>query len=176
MATTTIRIVHEDKAITSFVREVFEYAEYDVSWHEVPIVSDTWMETDARTRIESEASARGVPRGMLDKQAHHPRWYGLPYLVRTDQPPVKLLDGPLQGAWSDGKARFSMPRDGDSTPGSEAVYKIKYEFPDGGQPIWHDTLVPALDLLAKQRIQEVPLALLRRVINERNRRERHGSR
>ncbi|MGV7258244.1 hypothetical protein PJI20_27535 [Mycobacterium kansasii] len=169
METTTIRIIHDDKAITSFVREQYEYSEYDVPWHEVPVVSEHWKATDAKIRISEEKSQRGAPKGMLDRQQHHPRYYGLPHLDRGDTPAVKLLDGPTQWSWEDGKSGFSMPRDGDRLPGGESLIRIKYNFPDGGQPIWHRNVAAALDLLAEQSCQDVPLPVLRRVINEKNR-------
>lgn len=175
MSTTTVRIIYDDKIVTTFVRETFEYSEYDVAWHEVPALSDEWLDTDARMRLSPELSKRGVPKGMLDRQAHRPRYCGLPYLVKPDSAPVKFLDGPSQWSWEgDGKAGFSMPRDGDKLPGSDGILRIKYEFPDGGQPIWHHNLAPALELLAEQGVQDVPLTLLRRVVNERNRGERHA--
>lgn len=170
MSTTTVRIIHDDKIVTTFVRETFEYSEYDVAWHEVPVLSDEWLETDARMRLSTEISKRGVPKGMLDRQAHHPRYCGLAHLMmpNEDRPLIKY-EAPSQWSYEDGQVRFSMPRDGDRPPGSDGVLRIKYEFPDGGQPIWHHNLAPALDLLAEQGLLDLPVALLRRVVNERNR-------
>lgn len=170
MTTVTVRITHGDKVITTFERETFDYPEYDVPWHEVPVLSDKWHDTNNRIRISPERSTRGAPKGMLDKQASAPHYLGLPYSQRSDGSAVKWLDAPSQWSWGDGKAGFSMPRDGDRLPGSDTVFRIKYEFPDGGQPIWHHNVAPALDLLAEQGIDEVPVPLLRRVVNEWNRR------
>lgn len=180
MATTTIRIIHEDKAITSFVCERYEHSEYDIPWHEVAVVSDRWREADARLRISEGRSTRhGVPPGMLDKQQHAPRYYGVAYLDRGAEPPVKLLDRPSQWSFpSDpqgGKPLFSMLRDGQRLPGGEAVVRIKYEFPDGGSPIWHRTVTLALDAITSAPAEEwsdgVTLRTLRLVVEHAT---RHG--
>lgn len=167
---TVIRITHEDKVITTFEREKFDYPEYDKPWHEVPVLSDKWHDVNDKIRISQDLSTRGAPKNMLDKQGSAPHYLGLAYLHRSDGSTVKLLDGPTQWTWDDGKAGFSMPRDGDKLLASDTVFRIKYEFPDGGQPIWHRNVAPALDLLADQGVDEVPVSLLRRVVNQRNRR------
>ena len=167
-------VTDHHKVVTSFECTRLEHSEYDVPWHEVPVVSEKWLKYSAEKRISNELSSRGAPREMLDKQAHHPPYYGLPYIVREDGPPTKWLDGPSQWSWEDGVASFSMPRDGDVPPGGGFVFRIRYEFPDGGQPIWHQNVVPALDLIASQGLEEVPIAFLRKVINKCNAAERRG--
>jgi hypothetical protein len=172
IVTTIIRIIHGDKVITSFVRYSVDYGQA-FAWREKPVVSDHWTTTDARNPISPEISNRGVSRGMLDKQANSPRYYGLPYLMRPGASPVKLYDGPTQ--WSfveDGKAMFSTPRDGDTLPGHDGVIEIKYQFPDGGQPIWHHTLAPALDIMvaAQPDRSDRTLADIRDTIRALNRR------
>jgi hypothetical protein len=154
IVTAIIRIIHGDKVITSFVRYSVDYGQA-FAWREKPVVSDRWTTTDARNPISPEISNRGVSRGMLDKQQNSPRYYGSPYLIRPGASPVKLYDGPTQ--WSfveDGKAMFRMPRDGQRLPGGEAVIRIKYEFPDGGSPIWHRTVTAALDAITSAPAEE----------------------
>jgi hypothetical protein len=179
VATTTIRIMHEDKVITSFVCERYEHSEYDIPWHEVAVVSDRWRETDAKLRItEGRSTRHGVPPGMLEKQQHAPHYYGVAYLERGADSPVKLSDGPSQWSFpSDpqgGKPLFSTLRDGEKLPGGEAVVRIKYQFPDGGSPIWHRTVVVALDAIISAPAEEwsagVTLHMLRRVTEHATRR------
>ncbi|OBK82132.1 hypothetical protein A5649_09760 [Mycolicibacter heraklionensis] len=125
------------------------------------MLSGAWKAGNDRLRVSEERSSRG-PRGLLDKQAHAPRYYGVPYVAGPDGQLRKLQDGPGQLSWEDGRVTFSMPRHGEQRHDGSLVRILYEDFPDNGPPIWHDTLVPVLDGIADYGGPSVPVETLRK--------------
>lgn len=163
----SVLITHDGKVVTGFVRDS------DDRWRETPQLSPEWRSYAASRPQFGADSARGMPDGVLDAAAHAPRYYGTPFIERCGQPPIALhLTAPLMGWWDEAPDAsrgelFAMPADGDHAYGDGTVFRIRYQFPDGGAPIWHRHVASALDLLAPQA-DSVTVRMLRRVISQNN--------
>jgi hypothetical protein len=145
MATTTIRVMHNGWAITRFVRERFEFAEYDVDWREQPVLSNESREFNAN---------RQAGDSLREIAAHRPKYYGIPWIEypdgRKSHPAGAAIGTQYPTVWTwegaDGPAVYSIPRHGQETATRDGIYKIKYDFPPrNSQPINHDKLARILD-------------------------------